>query len=109
MQSLRWVAVSVGGFVLFVSWFWLGLTVEGARQDRGQAGQDYADSYVRELGVMPVVTAHIVVLLTVVSLGAWSRKHGGAGITSAVLTCAAASVAGLLLSIPLFAPVPALP
>lgn len=108
-RSVLWALTSLGGVVLFVSWLWLGVVMEGARQDSGQAGQDYADALGNDLGTVPVVVAHIVVLAMVVSVGAWSRTHGRSGILVPVLVCAAASVAGLLVSIPLFAPVPALP
>jgi len=95
--------------MLFASWLWLGLVREGARQDRGQAGQDYADALVNDLGITPVVVAHVMVLAIVVAVGAWSRKRNGSGFMAPVLVCAAASIAGLLISIPLTAPVPALP
>lgn len=104
-----WVATSLGGFVLFASWFWLGLVGEGALQDSGQAGQDYADALVNDLGIAVVVVAHVAVLAIVVVVGAWSRKRSGARFMVPVLVCAAASVAGLMISIPLTAPVPALP
>jgi len=104
-----WVVTSLGGVVLFASWFWLGLVGEGARQDRGQAGQDYADALVNDLGITVVVVAHVAVLAIVVAVGAWSRKRSGTGFVIPVLVSVAASVAGLLISIPLTASVPALP
>lgn len=95
--------------MLFASWLWLGLVIEGARQDRGQAGQVYADALVNDLGMIPVVVAHVMVLAIVVAMGAWSRKRNGPGFMVPILACAAASIAGLLISIPLTVPVPALP
>ena len=108
-RALMWVVTPLGGVVLFVSWFWLGLVKEGARQDSGQAGQAYADALVNDFGIVPLVVAHITVLVIVASVGARPRRRNGAGFIVPALVCAAASVAGLLLSIPLTAPVPALP
>ncbi len=82
---------------------------EGARQDEGRAGQEYADALVNDLGVTPVVVAHVVVLLIVVAIGMWPRRLSVRGVIVPVLVCVTASVAGLLSSIPLTAPVPALP
>lgn len=47
-QSLLWVFTSLASVVVFVSWFWLGLVEEGARQDEGRAGQEYADALVND-------------------------------------------------------------
>jgi hypothetical protein len=103
------MVTSLSSVVLFCSWFWLGLVKEGARQDSGIAGQEYADALVNDFGITPVVLAHIAVLLIVVAMGVWSRKPNGVGVIVPILVCAAASVVGFLLSIPLTAPIPALP
>ncbi|MBD8479723.1 hypothetical protein [Microbacterium sp. CFBP 8794] len=104
-----WIVTSLAGVVLFTSWFWLGLVEEGARQDSGQAGQDYADALVNDFGITPVVVAHIAALGIVVATGVWSRRSNETGFIVPVLVCVASSVVGLLLSIPLTAPIPALP
>lgn len=108
-RAAVWVVTSLGGVMLFASWLWLGLVREGARQDRGQAGQEYADALVKDLGITPVIVAHVMVLAVVMAVGAWSRKRNGPGFMIPVLVCVAASIAGLLISIPLTAPIPALP
>nr|WP_154923396.1 hypothetical protein [Microbacterium testaceum] len=108
-QTFFWAAAVVGGFVLFLSWFWFGMVVEDARSDAGQAGQAYADASVQTLGVGPVVTAHVVILAAMAAVGSWSRARPLTGLARAVAVCAASSIAGLLVSIPFFAPTQSLP
>jgi len=96
-QLAFWLIASIGTIVLCVAWFWYGLSFfeEMTEQGKAVAASSSMAGFGLLVGGIPLVIAHVLVLVRLLVIGAKYHSRRAVGIVFALLAVSVASALGI--------------